>query len=109
MGGFPSNEQDDPIIPTKGAPLPKRKEEVLAKIVKRPLESEPGNEYRYSNAGYVVLGLVIEAASGKSYEQYCQEAVFRPAGLPENCALVAVGFAEAVARRQTVRQRPMFS
>jgi len=90
MAGFPSNEQDDPIIPVKGWPVPKgherdprrwRKEDLLPAIIKRPLESEPGKEYHYSNAGYVILGLVIEAASGKSYEQYCQEAVFKPAGL----------------------------
>lgn len=88
--GFPSNEQDDPIIPTKGFPIPKnrerdprqwRKEDLLPAIIKRPLDSAPGTEYHYSNAGYVVLGLVVEAASGKPYEAYCQEAVFKPLGL----------------------------
>ena len=33
----------------------------------RPLEFEPGAQERYSNAGYIVLGLVIEAASGENY------------------------------------------
>lgn len=90
MAGFPSNEHDDPINPSRGNyqlkvrdrdPRTWRKEDILPEIIRRPLDAEPGKEYRYSNAGYVVLGLVIEAASGKPYEAYCQEAVFRLAGL----------------------------
>jgi D-alanyl-D-alanine carboxypeptidase len=47
----------------------------------KPLEFEPGSANRYSNAGYVVLGLVIEKLSGKSYYDYVRENVFGPAGM----------------------------
>lgn len=94
MGGFQSNErEDDPVIlgtksgfmPPKGRerdPRSWRKEDVLVPILKRKLDAAPGTTYIYSNAGYVVLGLVVEAASGRSYEDYCREAVLKPAGLP---------------------------
>jgi CubicO group peptidase (beta-lactamase class C family) len=42
---------------------------------------EPGTSRRYSNAGYVVLGLIIEKASGQSYADYVREHLFRPAGM----------------------------
>jgi CubicO group peptidase (beta-lactamase class C family) len=46
-----------------------------------PLLFQPGAEYRYSNGGYVVLGLIIEKASGKSYGDYVRENIYLPAGM----------------------------
>jgi CubicO group peptidase (beta-lactamase class C family) len=46
-----------------------------------PLLFEPGTDNRYSNGGYVVLGLVVEKASGMSYFDYVRENVYRPAGM----------------------------
>jgi CubicO group peptidase (beta-lactamase class C family) len=46
-----------------------------------PLEFEPGTKNRYSNGGYVVLGLVIEKLSGKSYFDYVRDNIFKPAGM----------------------------
>ena len=38
----------------------------------------PGTAYRYSNSGYVLLGLVVERASGISLPLYLQQRIFRP-------------------------------
>jgi len=46
-----------------------------------PLRFEPGTRREYSNAGYVVLGLIIEAASGEDFYAYVREHVFAPAGM----------------------------
>ena len=46
-----------------------------------PLEFAPGTGNRYSNGGYVVLGAIIEKASGEDYYSYVREHVFRPAGM----------------------------
>src|SRR3712207_1737154 len=35
----------------------------------------------YSNAGYVVLGKIVERASGQSYYDYVQRHIFDPAGM----------------------------
>jgi len=42
------------------------------------LQFEPGSRFAYSNAGYVVLGAVIEQVTGKSYEQVLREVVLDP-------------------------------
>ena len=47
----------------------------------KPLLFEPGTQQRYSNAGYVVLGLVIEKLSGASYYDYVREHICKPAGM----------------------------
>ena len=46
-----------------------------------PLLFEPGAGRQYSNAGYVVLGLIVEKASGQGYHDYVREHVFLPAGM----------------------------
>jgi CubicO group peptidase (beta-lactamase class C family) len=46
-----------------------------------PLSFEPGSSWRYSNAGYIVLGVIIEKVSGQSYFDYVREHVFMPAGM----------------------------
>lgn len=38
----------------------------------------PGGAYEYSNINYTVLGLVVQMASGQSYESYIQEHIFDP-------------------------------
>lgn len=46
-----------------------------------PLDFEPGTQYAYSNAGYIVLGLVVEAVTGRSYDEALRERVLGPAGI----------------------------
>ncbi len=41
----------------------------------------PGERFQYSNAGYIVLGLVIEEVTGTSYAQAVHAEVFEPVGM----------------------------
>lgn len=41
----------------------------------------PGAAYRYNNTGYVLLGMVIEKASGQKYATYLDRQFFKPLGL----------------------------
>jgi CubicO group peptidase (beta-lactamase class C family) len=43
-----------------------------------PLEFKPGESWKYSNSGYVLLGHVVEKVSGKSYESFLSENIFEP-------------------------------
>ncbi len=52
----------------------------LGWIFRHRLASQPGTRYVYSNAGYLILGAVIEEASGRDYESYCRETVLLPLG-----------------------------
>ena len=45
------------------------------------LEFEPGSRFRYSNAGYRLLGAIIERTTGKGYEQVLEERIFGPLGM----------------------------
>lgn len=47
----------------------------------KPLLFEPGNGRRYSNGGYVLLGAIIEKASGQSYYDFVRNRIFVPIGM----------------------------
>jgi D-alanyl-D-alanine carboxypeptidase len=47
----------------------------------RALRFEPGSRFEYSNYGFILLGRVIEKASGESYDDYIREHVYIPAGM----------------------------
>jgi D-alanyl-D-alanine carboxypeptidase len=53
-------------------------------IRQQPLFSAPGQTGWYSDAGYVVLGSVIEAISGVSYRQFITDRVFTPLGMTDS-------------------------
>ncbi len=43
----------------------------------------PGTAYRYDNTGYVLLGMVIEKATGQKYARYLEDNIFKPLGLKQ--------------------------
>jgi D-alanyl-D-alanine carboxypeptidase len=47
----------------------------------RSTEFPPGSEWKYSNYGFVLLGVVIEKVTGQSYYDYVSEHVYAPAGM----------------------------
>ena len=53
----------------------------LPQFVGKPPNFAPGEGCRYCNVGYVLLGLMIERATGSSYRSYIAEHVFAPAGM----------------------------
>ncbi len=53
----------------------------LAFIKDMPLDFEPGSRQQYSNAGFELLGSIIERVSGQPYRTYVQEHIFEPAGM----------------------------
>lgn len=55
--------------------------DLLPLFVDEPLAFEPGAKWQYSNAGYVVLGAIIEKVSGQDYFTYVKEHIFKPAGM----------------------------
>lgn len=46
-----------------------------------PLSFAPGEKFQYSNAGYLVLGAIIEKVSGQDYQSYVRDHVYKPAGM----------------------------
>ncbi len=48
---------------------------------KLPLEFEPGEKWKYSNTGYVLLGVILHKASGQFYGDLLHDRVFVPLGM----------------------------
>jgi CubicO group peptidase (beta-lactamase class C family) len=74
--GIPSYTDDAALMARRSVEMPVP--ELVATFEDKPLLFEPGAQWQYSNSGYVLLGLIVEAASGQSYEQYLQEHFFTP-------------------------------
>jgi D-alanyl-D-alanine carboxypeptidase len=55
--------------------------EMLDYFKNEPADFAPGEAWRYNNSGYVLVGAVIEAASGQPWHQYLDERLFKPLGL----------------------------
>lgn len=58
--------------------------QMTAAFVHAPLSSRPGQQFDYSNVGYVLLGAIIERVSGESYHAYVQRHVFEAAGMRDS-------------------------
>ncbi|HWF78422.1 MAG TPA: serine hydrolase domain-containing protein [Caulobacteraceae bacterium] len=61
--------------------------EILKMIAERGFEFEPGARYRYNNSGYLLLGAIIERASGRPYAEFLREAIFAPLGMTRTAPL----------------------
>jgi len=55
--------------------------EAIEKFRNLPMEFAPGTKWNYNNSGFFLLGYIIEKASGKSYQEYIEENLFKPAGM----------------------------
>ncbi|SER25031.1 alkaline D-peptidase. Serine peptidase. MEROPS family S12 [Lentzea xinjiangensis] len=55
-----------------------RPEELVALATSRPLQFEPGTAWEYNNTNYVVLSLLIEKVTGKTYEEAVAHRVLEP-------------------------------
>jgi CubicO group peptidase (beta-lactamase class C family) len=50
----------------------------------RAPQFEPGAKFSYANYGFLLLGVIIENVSGKSYYDYVRDHVFKPAGMTQS-------------------------
>lgn len=65
---------NDPLQPANNV-------EIIQYMVTQPLDFTPGTKSVYSNFGYNVLGRVIEAISGESYEDFIKQNIFSKVGI----------------------------
>lgn len=74
------------------APPPK----VLLSYAGPCLKFKPGSKYEYSNSDNIVVGLMIEAATGRSYEEELRQRVFDPFGLKHTSLPAGAGLAAPI-------------
>jgi len=73
--GFPLH-----VTQTQGTSSPASEENLIRFLMEKGLNFTPGTDYKYSNIGYLALGLVIEAKTGMSYEEYVKSQILTPIG-----------------------------
>ncbi|HVG07762.1 MAG TPA: serine hydrolase [Thermoanaerobaculia bacterium] len=56
-------------------------DELLQQIAALPLDFQPGEQWNYSNPGYMTLGILIHKVSGKFYGDLLREKIFGPLGM----------------------------
>jgi len=55
-------------------------------LVKERLQSKPGAKFAYANIGYTLLGLIVEALSGRPWAEYVQHEILDPLGMAHSRA-----------------------
>lgn len=66
------------------APLDLPRDTLVTLFAAEPFDFEPGTAMTYNNSGYFLAGLVIEEASGMSYEDFVEERLFAAAGMEDS-------------------------
>lgn len=66
---------------TTQAAFPPTADGLAARYNNTPLAFPPGAKWAYSNAGYILLGYLIEKVSGQSYAEFLRENFFAPLGM----------------------------
>jgi CubicO group peptidase (beta-lactamase class C family) len=62
-------------------PIAKQRAWMAERFLSRPPKETPGSPFGYSNYGYLIIGHIVERATGKTWEDLVREEVFRPLGM----------------------------
>ncbi len=100
--GIPSYTENDELMENRADKI--SPQDILHTFWELPLEFAPGSQHKYSNSGYIILGLILEKVSGESYEQYMRAHVFEPAKLARTVVGDAIGTADRAEGYQIDKQ-----
>ena len=56
-------------------------EDLIKTFSTMPMDFAPGDKWKYSNTGFVLLGVIIHRVTGKFYGDFLQERIFHPLGM----------------------------
>jgi len=88
-GGWDRTKSGDPngfsgrVAARMQIPVPVSPRQLTRYMLGRPLDFDPGTQCRYSNFGYILLGLIIEKVAGVPYEHAVREITIAPLGLAQ--------------------------
>ncbi|WP_191859266.1 serine hydrolase [Hanstruepera ponticola] len=55
--------------------------ELIDHFKNEPMDFDPGEEFRYNNSGYILLGYIIEVVSKMTYEDFIEKNIFEKLGM----------------------------
>ena len=58
--------------------LPSPVSRTVERFRNKPLEFRPGEKFKYSNSGYILLAYIIERITGQPYEDFLKDNIFEP-------------------------------
>jgi CubicO group peptidase (beta-lactamase class C family) len=76
--GFAENDQSDTAL-----------ENGIRQLAGVQVNHPAGQTYEYANENYSILGLIIQAVSGRSYEEYIQSQIFAPLHMRRSAATIS--------------------
>ena len=59
-------------------------DDVLEYLLETPLEFLPGEQFEYSNSGFVMLAILLERVTGEQFEDFVREHIFEPLGMNDS-------------------------
>jgi CubicO group peptidase (beta-lactamase class C family) len=74
--GIPDFTRFPDYLPTQGSPSSPT--QTIARFKDKPLDFQSGEKFSYSDSGYILLGSIIERASGATYEAFLRDNIFAP-------------------------------
>jgi CubicO group peptidase (beta-lactamase class C family) len=77
--GYSDYWPQDYVMPMMLQPVTAQK--IMDLWARKPLDFEPGTKWQYSNTNYVIVGMIVEKASGMPLLQFLREKVFAPLGM----------------------------
>ena len=79
--------QPDPSLPVEQIQI---QDAGVFDLLKRQTTTKfkPGSKWEYSNSGYVLLGLIVQKVSGKSFPDFLHDRIFAPLGMSNTLAYV---------------------
>ena len=63
----------------------RNREEVLSAALTTSLAADPGTQAKYSDIGFIVLGVALERIADESLDAFCQREIFGPLGMSHTC------------------------
>jgi len=89
-------------------------DQLMNRVIDLPLAFEPGSDSRYSNSGFLILGMIIERVAGQTYLTFLQENIFDPlemadTGLDAGAGQLAVGYSYGSRKADEVDLAPLFA
>ena len=82
------------LMPTPDPALPVEQVQIqdagVFDLLKRQTSTKftPGSKWAYSNSGYVLLGLIVQKASGKTFPDFLHDRIFQPLNMSNTIAYV---------------------
>lgn len=97
--GLPAYTNADTLKKQFESPCP---DKVIEKICSLEAVNPPGEGYRYSCLGYIILAKIVEIISGKTIDTFAKENIFEPLGMVDTTYNPADSLKDRIAATQIV-------